>query len=303
MRTRARLVAVVLCAASVLACRSGERLPEQPGVDPAAAAPPSRIVSLVPAVTEILFAIGAGNRVAGVSSFDRFPPEVTALPTVGALLDPDLERIAALAPDLVVLYATQADLRAQVERMGIAVYEYRHAGLPDVTRTIRELGARLDVPSRAEAVAAGLEARLAAIRSRVAGRMRPRTLLVFGREPGTLRNVLASGGVGFLADLLEVAGGENVFADVHRESVPATIEALLATAPDVIIKLLPRASDLHLAREAERSWRAMPALPAVAAGRVHVLVGDQYVVPGPRLAAAAEEFARALHPAERMPQP
>ncbi|MDP1572048.1 MAG: helical backbone metal receptor, partial [Vicinamibacterales bacterium] len=125
-------------------------------------APPSRIVSLVPALTEMLFAIGAGPQVVAVSSYDQDPPEVASLPRVGALLDPDVERILSLRADLVVIYGSQGDLRIQMERAGVPVFGYRHGGLADITATIRALGARTGRASGADAVATAIEARLAA---------------------------------------------------------------------------------------------------------------------------------------------
>ena len=101
----------------------------------------SRIVSLVPAVTEMLFAIGAGSKVIAVSSFDTFPPEVRKLPQVGALIDPDTERILALRPDLVVIYGSQQDTRARFERAGIRIFAYRHGGLAAMLDTMRQVGA------------------------------------------------------------------------------------------------------------------------------------------------------------------
>ena len=98
---------------------------------------PIRIVSLVPAVTEMLFAIGAGPGVVAVSSYDTYPPEVTKLPNVGALLDPNVERILSLQPALVIVYGSQTDLKAQLARAGIGVFEYRHGGLAQVTATLR----------------------------------------------------------------------------------------------------------------------------------------------------------------------
>ena len=109
----------------------------------AAAQRPQRIISLVPAVTEMLFALGVGDRVVAVSSFDTYPPEVQKLQRVGALLDPDLERILSLRPDLVAVYGSQADLREQLGRAGVPMFIYAHAGLADVTTTIRSLGDRV----------------------------------------------------------------------------------------------------------------------------------------------------------------
>ena len=104
---------------------------------------PRRIISIIPAVTEMLFSIGAGPQVIAVGSFDHYPPEVEKLQRVGALIDPDVERILSLRPDLVAVYRSQADLRVQLERAKIPVYLYSHAALPDITTTIRDLGVRV----------------------------------------------------------------------------------------------------------------------------------------------------------------
>jgi iron complex transport system substrate-binding protein len=266
----------------------------------AAFAQPRRIVSLVPNVTEMLFAIGAGNRVVGVSSFDEYPPEVEQITRVGGLLDPNLERIFALRPDLAIVYGTQQDLQRQLQAAGIGIYAYRHAGAADVVRVMRELGARLGLRDSAERAAREIENGLAAVRRRVAGRPRPRVLLVFGREKGSLRSIYASGGRGFLHDLVDIAGGQDVLADIDRESVQATTELILARAPEVIVEIHGGEvlSDEEAARAA-RDWSALSSVPAVQHGRVHVLSGQELVVPGPRITRAAERLARAIHPGIR----
>ncbi len=257
---------------------------------------PTRIVSIVPAATEMLFAIGAGPRVIGVSSFDKVPPEVESRVRVGALLDPDVERILSLAPDLVVVYGSQDTLKAQLTRAGIRMFDYRHGGLADIFSTLRALGMATGDADTAERLAGRLEARIAAVHARVEHRRAPSTLLVFGREPGAIRQVHASGGVGFLNDMLVAAGGRNVFADSRRESVQASTELLLTRRPEVILEL--RTREMNPATiDAERSaWQALTSIPAVKAGRILVLAGDHYVVPGPRVADAIESMARALHP-------
>jgi ABC-type Fe3+-hydroxamate transport system substrate-binding protein len=262
----------------------------------AAQAPPSsRIVSLVPAVTEILFAIGAGARVVGVGSFDRYPPEVATRPRVGALVDPDLERMLGLRPDLVVIYASQEDLRRQLTRAGVGVFPYRHGGLADVTSTIRAVGNRIGFRAQAAGLADGIERDLAEIESRVAGRTRPTVLLVFGREAGSLRGAYASGGVGFLHDMLALAGGRNVFADVARESLQASTELILARRPEIIVELVSDGLSGRGSEGADNAWQALGSVPAIRDGRIVTLVGDEFVVPGPRVALAAGRLARALH--------
>lgn len=258
--------------------------------------PPQRIISLIPALTEMLFAIEAGPQVAAVSSFDEYPPEVATLPRVGALVDPDLERILSLRPDLVLVYGSQGDLRVQLDRAQIPVYLYQHAGLADVPATIRDLGARVGRPENAERIATGLEERLTAIRGRVANRARPRVLIVMGRESGALRGVYASGGVGFIHDMVEAAGGDNVFADVTQQAVQATSEQILASRPDVILEL--RAGGLapdQVAREIA-VWSPFSSIPAVRNNRIVILTDERTVVPGPRVAEGTEVIARALHP-------
>jgi iron complex transport system substrate-binding protein len=262
-----------------------------------AADPPRRIISLVPATTEMLFAIGARDRIAGVSNYDRFPPDVARLPKVGGLLDPDVERLLALKPDLVIVYDTQTDLKRQLERAQIPIFGYVHRGLPDITQTMRALGARIGMKAAAEAAAMRIEQQLAAIRNRVAGRPKPKTLLIFGREPGTLRHVDASGGYGFLHDLLELAGGSDALGDLHQQSVDMSTEMILTRAPEVILELhygdVLKPDRLDAER---RVWNALPSVPAVKNNRVFLLTGDEFVVPGPRIVLAAERFARTLHP-------
>ncbi len=253
---------------------------------------PTRIISVVPAATEILFAIGAGPRVVAVSSFDHEPPDVNQLPRVGALMDPDVERILSLKPDLIVIYGSQHDLAQQMSRAGIPEFAFVHGGLADILTTITALGERTDTRDAATRLVASIRSRLDAISGRVAGKPRPRTLIVFGRDPGALRNLYASGGIGFLHDMLEAAGGADVFADIKRESVQATSETLIARAPDVIIEI--RASDEAVPNPDD--WNALPSIPAVRQHRIVALIGTELVTAGPRVAAATERIARAIHP-------
>jgi iron complex transport system substrate-binding protein len=258
---------------------------------------PRRVISLIPAVTEMIFAIGDGARLIGVSSYDRFPPEAEKIERVGGLLDPNIEKILSLRPDLVVLYKTQEELKQRLTRAHIAYYSYEHRGLADITQTIRAVGARLGSGAAADRLASRIESDLAAIQRSVAGQPRPKTMLVFGREPGSLRGIEASGGYGFLHDMLIVAGGDDVFGDIKRQSVDVSTEMVLARQPQVIVELkygnplAPAERDRMI-----RDWGALPAVPAVRGHRVYVLVGDEFVVPGPRVVEATRRIAGVLHP-------
>jgi len=259
-------------------------------------AAPGRIVSLIPAVTEMLFAIGAGPQVVAVGSFDAYPPEVKKLPRVGALVDPDIERILSLHPDLVVVFASQGKLRDQLGRAKIETYIYNHAGLADVFTTIRDVGARVGHERAAADLARALETRIDAVRKRVAGRPRPRTLIVFDREKLALRGIYASGGVGFIHDMVEAAGGDDVFADVKQQAVQATTELILSRRPEVIVELRGDPIDAATRGREIAVWNTLSSLPAVRSGRVYFIDQQKTVVPGPRVAEAVELIATTLHP-------
>jgi iron complex transport system substrate-binding protein len=283
-----------IATALLLAALAADGMPAQEAAKAKTGNRPARIISLVPAVTEMLFALGAGDRVAAVSSFDKFPPDVGRLPRVGALLDPDVERILSLRPDLVIVYRTQDALMQQLSRAGIPAYVYAHAGLADVTRTIREVGDRIDASREAARLAGGIESAIEASRAAAKGRPRPRTLVVFGRDAFALRGIYASGGIGFVNDMLIAAGGDNVFADVKREAVQTNTEAIIARKPDVILELRadPIPADIE-AREL-RTWATLSSVPAVSAGRVRIIADPRTVIPGPRVPDGIELLARAL---------
>ena len=257
---------------------------------------PSRIITLIPAVTEMLFAIGAGQQVVGVSSFDTYPPEATTRTRVGALLNPDFERVLSLKPDLVVVYVSQKDLITRLERVGVPTFVYRHAGLADVETTISALGERVGRIPEATRVVQDLQTGLDAVRKSVAGRPKPGVALIFGRDAGTLRNIFVSGGVGFLHDLIEVAGARNAFADVKRESLQVSSEGMLARAPDVVIEGHQSSWDQSATAREQAVWQTLSALPAARTNRIHIVADDRLFIPGPRVVDAARILTRVIHP-------
>lgn len=259
---------------------------------------PQRIVTVVPAITETLFALGAGKKVVGIGSFDRLPNGAPDIARVGGLLDPDMERIFLLKPDLVILYASQVDSQVQLERAEIPVMTYQHSGLADIPDSFRILGERIGHAQEGMALAEKLETGLEALRARLTGRDRPRTMLVFSREQNSLRNLYASGGEGFLHDMLKVAGGENVFKSVQGESVSqVSSETILAAAPQVIIELRNDGMfDNGSVKSARAAWQQFATIPAVQTNQLHFLTGNKFVVPGPRVLEATEQLARVLHP-------
>ena len=202
-----------------------------------------------------------------------------------------------MKPDLVVTYGSQADLQTQLKAARIPFFDYRHGGLDHIMVTMRALGERTGHAEQAEKVARSLQASIDAVRKRVAGKPRPKVLLVFGREPGSLRNIYASAGRGFLHDMLDVAGGEDVLQDIEKESAQISTETILARAPDVIIELnaANRLNDVDLKAVLD-PWSTLSSVPAVRNKRVIILMGSGLTVPGPRVIDGIEKMAKALHP-------
>jgi iron complex transport system substrate-binding protein len=248
-----------------------------------------RIVSLAPSVTEILFAIGAGERLVGVCSFCDYPAEVTKIPRVGTFTAPSIEAIVAARADLVIAARGPATMRAveAVRRIGVPVLIVEDATLVAVWEAIEDIGRHTAREEEAARLTDRLRRRLDAVRSTVAGTTRRRVLVVVGQVP-----LIVAGAETFVDDLIRVAGGVNVAADAGQPWPRLSLEAVLAWAPEVIID-----SALGHEQGADSGlWSRFPTLPAVRDGRVHAYRSFAALRGGPRLADAAEEFARLIHP-------
>lgn len=253
---------------------------------PAARGRASRVVSLSPSVTEVLFALGAGPSVVGVSRYDDWPPEALRLPRVGGSLDPSFEALVALRPDAVVSAQrpAQAELPARLEALGIRVLLLRIESLQELDAAIDRFAALVGREAQAPALRASITREVASARALAQGRTPPRTLVLVGASP-----LIAAGPGSFLDELLVLAGGRNVLTSPTRW--PAlSHESLLALAPEVILDL----SSMDGA--ADRSpWRTDSAVPAVRAGRVHRLEDPVLLRPGPRIGRALGRLVRALY--------
>ncbi len=260
------------------------------GAAPAPAEPPRRIVSLSPALTEILFALGVGDRVVGVTDFCDYPPEARARSKVGGFTNPSIEAVLALEPQLVVVSpaAGNRDAALAIERAGVPVAVYAAERLEDAYAAIVGLGLRCGVEGRARELVETLRARLEQVRRAAAARPRPRVLFCLQLEP------LVAAGRGTLPDeLLALAGGINV---VEAERYPRLgIESVLALAPEVIVQArmdrVPAATQERIAA----FWSRWPTIPAVRQGRVYVWDATTALRSGPRVAEAAEALLSLLH--------
>jgi ABC-type Fe3+-hydroxamate transport system substrate-binding protein len=239
------------------------------------ARPASRIVSLSPATTELVFALGAGDRLIGRTQWCDYPPAALAVPSVGDGLPPNVEAVVAARPDLILLYRSpqNATARARFREAGIPTLTLSFDHLADVARLARLLGPVLGRAEAGDSVARGFEAAIAALGERSGGipdSMRPRILLLAWDQPP-----IAIGAGSFQSEILTLAGADNLFADLPAPSAPVSIELISARNPDLILL-----SDTGPPAFASRP--AWAAVPAVRQRRFVRLTTPAFARPSPR---------------------
>ena len=261
-----------------------------------------RIVSTAPSVTEMLYALGLGDRVVGVTTFCHYPPEAAQKPKIGDYLRPNLESIVALKPDLVVFEATGIRRAERLPALKLNVLEVDDGTLAGIYDSIRKIGAAAGVSERAAALCGRMQAALADIRCRTAASPRRRMMFVAGRAPGRLEDLIVVGRGSHLNELMSIAGADNAFGDVGAAYAKVSVEQVLARNPEVIVDMGEMAQTAGVTEDQKRAvvalWERQPPLAAVRARRVFAVASDIFVVPGPRVVEAARELARMAHPEE-----
>lgn len=263
-------------------------------------AQPARIVSTAPSITEMLFALGLGGRVAGVTEYCRYPADALRVRKIGTYIQPNIEAILSLTPDLVVIQENPARLKEKFEAVGLNVLELRHTTVGDVYESIAILGRMTGAGDRATALNAEIRGRLDEIGRRTSRRPRRRMMLIVGRTPHAIEGLVAVGRASYLNELIAIAGGENVFAAAAAPYPKVSLEEVLARDPEVIVDMGEMADTVGVTDEQKRRvvelWRRYPNLAAVRRGAVFAVASDIFVVPGPRMVEAAAAFGRMLHP-------
>ncbi len=255
-------------------------------------APARRIVSLAPHATEILFAVGAGERLVAVMGHSDHPAAARDLPRLGSHAGLELERLLALQPDLVVAWGSGNGRRAlaSLEALGLAVFVSEPRSLEAVASGLERLGRLAGTAEEGRQAAAQFRRRWRALEERYAGRPE---LAVFYQVWGD--PLITVNGEHLISRLIRLCGGRNVFADAPTLAPRVSLEAVLAARPEVIVAGTAQgAADAALA-----AWRDWPELPAVARGDLHALPADLLNRPGPRVMEGAERLCRRLEQARR----
>ncbi len=273
-----------------LALLAGIPVPLQSAESPS----PRRLVSLAPSVTEILFRLGLGDRVVGVTMFCNFPPETAGKARIGGFSNPSAEKIVSLKPDLVIVIPNVGNREAvnTVQRLGIDVLVLEIRDLEGLFRSIREIGSATGVSRQADVLAGFLQAEISSLGEQVVDLPHPSILIAFSRDP-----FIIAGPGSFPGELVRIAGGMIPVEDNDSHYPRLGMEMILKIAPEVILQT---AMDGETTGNADaqllESWKDWPALPAVAAGRVHTVDPDLILRPGPRVVEGIRELIRILHP-------
>jgi len=264
----------------------------------AAAAPARRIVSTAPSITEVLYALGLGPQVAGVTQYCRYPADARSKPKIGSFLEPDFERILSLSPDLVLVIKNPVQVAQKLRSMGARAEEVNHDSVADVLASITQIGAWTGRQKEAAALVASLRAEIDAVRKQAAAAPRRRVLFLVGRSPGTVQGMVGAGPGTFIDELLRLAGGDNVLAKVPIPYPKVSLEQVLTQDPDVILDMgdFAHAEGRPLEPEAKllALWAAYPRLRAVRNHTIRQVDQDLFVRPGPSMGKAARLLMRLI---------
>ena len=250
---------------------------------------PQRIVSLAPAITETLFALGAGAEVAGVSQYCDYPPEVVRLPKVGTFLTPNIEAIAGLRPTLVIGLGTSSDLREirALDAMGYRTMMVNDSSIAGIEASIRTVGDAIGRSPEAHALLDRIHQKIGTIEQLLRNAPQRRVLMVVGHQP-----MVAVGRGTYLDELLIMARATNIARESAQAWPRLSVEYIIATRPEVIL-------DGQMGSDPASPssfWAKYPTIPAVRDHRVVGYPDDPTLHPGPRIAQSLEILARLIHP-------
>jgi iron complex transport system substrate-binding protein len=288
-----RLVRLILAGCLLIIASPRSVLSEPSGAGGSLPRTPTRIVSLVPSVTEILFAIGAEDTLVGVTDFCDYPEAARRKPRVGGMIAPSLETIVAARPEVVVATSdgNRQETFDQLRRLQIPVYSVAPGSVENVLALVVMLGELTGRRQAAGDLADSLRRRILAVSARVGQLPRRRVLYVIWPEP-----LIVPGRGTLISELIRLAGGESVTADVTEAYPRYSTEAALARRPEVIFLARHGSERTGSAPITREKWERFGDLPAIRFGRLHVVPGDLLHRYGPRVVDGLELLARLTHP-------
>lgn len=260
---------------------------------------PKRIISLSPDVTEMLYGIGAFDRLVGVGNYDTYPPQAAKLPHLGQLHSPNLEQLTALRPDLVIVNSAQAPFLADtMKSLGFRLLITSNKSVQEIYDAMTQLGHATGNEKEAAVLVATTRAGLERIARKMAakpGLVRPRVALIVDRTPGMLRDMYYCTEGTYLAELISIAGGRMALPAVPTGYAKLRQEDLLAANPDVVLDFIQGAVGRFSGNPID-AWQEMPELKAFRTHRIHEVNEDYVPHASQRIVLTVELFAKLIHP-------
>jgi iron complex transport system substrate-binding protein len=258
---------------------------------------PQRIICAVPNITEIVFALGQGDRVVGISEFTTYPPEALDKPKIGGYIDPNLERIISLEPDLIIVISVNSKLHSLCKERGIQMLHLEIENLQTLYKGIKTIAETLGCDDEGSRLVQSMKDGVQRVIEQAANvPSKPNVFLCLSRMEGEMTDMFTVTRDTFLGELVELAGGNNIFGDLNDRYPQISKESLLKREPDVIIELRPE--DINLSRsikEITNDWNELSSIPAVANGNIQVVTDDYIKIAGPRIVQSAERMLQLIH--------
>lgn len=257
---------------------------------------PQKIISLAPHMTEIVFKLGADDRLIGRTEFCIYPAEAQDIPSVGGYLNPDYEKIVSLKPDLILMLPNE-DMERKLHELGLNTYSIWNETIEEIKQTILGIGSKVGCEERAGKVVRGIEDTLKLVQQFATGKEERRTLFLVGREEGTLKGLYAAGKETYLSKIWSLCGGQNVYSDVEQKYFNVSKEDLIARNPDYILefRIIPDEIVAGKMAKLKADWELFPTLTAVQKQRIFIFHERYLLIPGPRISKIAIRFSQILN--------
>jgi len=259
----------------------------------------NRIISLAPSTTEILFTLGLGDKVIGVSQFCNWPPAAKTLPRMGGLMNPNYEAIVAAKPGLVIVFDDMLESENKFRALGIETLAVKHDTISDILDSIKIIGEYCNKAEQARLIVDDILNKIHTIKSQNQAQNPPKVLVCIGhdysQDPSAKpQNIYIAGNDGFYSEMIKLAGGQNAYSG----SIPnpaVSFESMISMNPQIIIDILPPANANIDSEIVKKQWRNLSDIDAVKNNRIYVFAEDYMSIPGPRFINIIEKIAGVIN--------
>ncbi len=258
-----------------------------------------RIISMAPNITEILYKLGLSKSIVGITDFCKYPPQTKLKESIGGIINPDIEKIVSLNPNLIVALDSNKPVLSKIKsRLNVRILSIKDNTVEEIIRAITIIGYAVKKHARAVSIANKLRQFIDRVKSLKSLLKQKEVLIIVGRDSESLTNLFVAGGENFIDELVTLAGGRNVFSNSSEKYLPVSLgETIIPQKPEVIIEIT---GGIPLTEEQERKynvlWNEHQLIPAVKNKKIYYLTQDYFVIPGPRINNALKTYLEILQP-------